>query len=37
MDTKTNVQGILDQVKALIEEIFEWINEIFAGLKKDAE
>ncbi len=37
MDTKTNVQEILAQVKALIEEIFAWINDIFAGLKKDAE
>ena len=37
MDTKTNVQEILAQVKALIEEIFKWIEEIFAGLKKDEE
>ena len=37
MDTQTNVQEILAQVKALITEIFKWIEEIFAGLKKDEE
>ena len=32
-----NVSKILADVKALLEEIFKWIEEIFAGLKKDEE
>lgn len=38
MNTKTNVQGILAEVKALIDEILAWIKEIFAALpQQDAE